>query len=85
MRSFIEELDIEDYGNIKLTIKECCKAKGIEKTQFVSALNCGFTVGSRYYENKCKKVDLDVLSRVLYVLECDKIDEILSFTKTSEK
>ena len=85
MRSFIEELDIKDYGNIQLIIKECCKAKGIKKTQFVSALNCGFTVGSRYYENKCKKVDLDVLSRVLYVLECDKIDEILSFTKTSEK
>lgn len=85
MRSFVEELDIPNYGNIQLTVKEKCEEKGIKKTQFVSALNCGFTVGSRYYENKCKKVDLDVLSRILYVLECDNLDEIIRYNKTKRK
>ena len=84
MRSFIEELDIKDYGDIQVKIKEYCKKNNIKKSQFITALNCGYSVGNRYYENKCKKVDIDILSRILYILECDNILDIIEYKKPTK-
>ena len=67
-----------DYGKIEVHLKEILDAKGFTRNYLSTATNTRFEVISKWYENDVERMDLDVLARICYVLEC-KPEDILKY------
>ena len=67
-----------DYGKIEVHLKEILDAKGFTRNYLSTATNTRFEVINKWYENDVERMDLDVLARICYVLEC-KPEDILKY------
>lgn len=69
-------LTIKDYGKVDICLKEILDTRGITRYHVAKASNTRFEVINKWYENKVEKLDLDVLARICYVLNCVPSDII---------
>lgn len=69
-------ITINEYGKINLHLKEVMDSKGITRNNLARASNTRFEVINKWYNNEVEKLDLDVLARICYVLECTVVDII---------
>ena len=69
-------ITINDYGKISIHLKEIMDRKKITRNYLAKASNTRFEVINKWYNNKVEKMDLDVLARICYVLECSPADII---------
>ena len=67
---------IKDYGKISLHIKEMMDSKKITRNYLARVSNTRFEVINKWYNNEVEKMDLDILARICYVLECSPADII---------
>ena len=70
----------KEYGAIKLKLKEIMDKKSISRNNLARSVNVRFEVIDRWYNGNVEKIDLDILSRICFVLDC-KIDDILEYIK----
>lgn len=63
-------LAVKDYGRISLHLKEIMDRKGIKRNYLARVSNTRFEVIDKWYNNELEKMDLDILARICYVLEC---------------
>ncbi len=66
----------EEFGEIKLHLDEIIKKKGISKTKLAYKAEIQRTQLNNYCNDKIQRVDLAVLSRLCYVLDCTPGDLI---------
>ncbi len=71
-------LTLKDYGRIEVRLKSLLDTRGMNRNQLATLVNCRFSVIDRWYENRVEKLDLDVLARICYALQC-KPEDILSY------
>lgn len=80
MRSvFIEQKDMQeiDFGYIELTLKELLEQKSCTRNQLSVNTGIKYQTIDRYYKGvDVERVDLTLLSKICYVLECDLSDVI---------
>ncbi len=69
-------ITIKDYGKIEVHLKEIMKSKNITRNYLAKASNTRFEVINKWYNNQVEKMDLDVLARICYVLDCSPNDII---------
>ena len=69
-------ITINDYGKITVHIKEIMDSKGITRNYLAKASNTRFEVINKWYNGQVEKMDLDILARVCYVLDCSPADII---------
>ena len=67
---------INDYGNIEICLKEVMESKNVNRNQLSRASNTRFDVVNKWYNNQVEKMDLDVLARFCYILDCQPSDII---------
>ena len=67
---------IKDYGKISLHLKEMMDSKKITRNYLARVSNTRFEVINKWYNNQVEKMDLDILARICYVLECSPADII---------
>ena len=67
---------IKDYGKISLHLKEMMDSKKIIRNYLARVSNTRFEVINKWYNNEVEKMDLDILARICYVLECSPADII---------
>ena len=67
------------YGSIKLKLKELMTEQGISRYKLARSINTRFEVVNKWYNGNVEKIDLDVLARICYVLNC-KIEDILVYS-----
>ena len=67
---------IKDYGKISLHLKEILDSKKITRNYLARVSNTRFEVINKWYNNEVEKMDLDILARICYVLECSPADII---------
>ena len=73
-----------DYGHIEVLISKVLSDKNISKNYLADKANLQRTQLNAYCNNKIKRIDFDVLSRICYVLKCD-IYEVLKYYEPNIK
>lgn len=71
-------ITIREYGRIDICLKALMESKNMTRNSLAKAANTRFEVIDKWYNNKVEKLDLDVLARICYVLECSP-DEIIQY------
>lgn len=67
------------YGEIHICLKELMLEKGISMNQLSFRAEMQRTQLRNYRDNKVQRLDLDILKRLCYVLDCD-LHDILKYT-----
>ena len=75
---------LKDYGKIDIDLKHILAVKKISRSKLANMAALSYDLVNRYYNNKIIRVDLDVIARICYVLDC-KVEDILKYTKEDIK
>ena len=67
---------IKEYENIKIKLKEVMDSKGITRGSLARSINTRFEVIDKWYNGNIEKIDLDILARICFVLDCE-VEDIL--------
>ncbi len=73
----------EGYGTIKLHLDEIIKERDVSLNQLSFRTEIQRSQLRNYRDNKIQRVDLDLLARLCYVLECN-ITDIIEFIPPDE-
>lgn len=72
-------VELKNYGSIEIKLKTIMDAKHISIYQVSKLASLKHSTVKSYYNNcPITRVDLDVLSKLCYVLDCE-IDDILEY------
>lgn len=69
-------ISIKEYGRIELRLNEILEQRGIKRYYLAKATNTRFEVIDKWCKNNVEKLDLDVLARICYALDCTPSDII---------
>lgn len=69
-------ITINEYGKIGIHLREIMDRKNITRNYLARISNTRFEVINKWYNNDVEKMDLDILARICYVLECSPADII---------
>lgn len=67
---------MNNYGHIKINIKDIMVKKNITRNSLARAINTRFEVIDKWYNGHIEKIDTDILARICFVLECSPGDII---------
>ena len=62
------------YGTVKLRLGELMDRQGIKRGQLAKLIDVRFEVADKWYRGEVEKMDMDILSRICFVLECQPGD-----------
>ena len=65
-----------DYGHVELKLKEVMDVRGITRNQLAKLIDARFEVVGKWYKGEVEKMDLDILARICYALDCTAEDII---------
>ncbi|WP_405725282.1 helix-turn-helix domain-containing protein [Anaerotignum sp.] len=65
-----------DYGHVELRLKEVMDERGISRNQLAKRIDARFEVVGKWYKGEVEKMDLDILARICYALDCTTEDII---------
>ena len=65
-----------NYGHVELRLKEIMDARGISRNQLAKRIDARFEVVGKWYKGEVEKIDLDILARICYALDCTTEDII---------
>ncbi len=74
---------LKDYGVIDINLKNIIDKKKISRSKLSNMIALSYDLVNRYYNNKVTRVDLDVIARFCYVLDC-RIEDILVYSNKKE-
>ena len=72
----------KDYSKVEITLKEILEKKGISRNKLSVMIAVNYDLVNRYYNNLVIRVDIDIIARMCYVLNCD-ITDILKYKNNS--
>lgn len=67
-----------DYGKIKINLDKIIKEKNISKNKLTQRTEMQRTQLNNYCKQNIQRIDLSILARLCYVLECD-ISDIIEY------
>ena len=73
VKTILQEVE---YGEIKVKLDDILKEKNISTYELSSKANIRFQTIQALRENKSTRIDLGVLAKICYVLECNVSDII---------
>lgn len=73
-----------DYGEIKIHLKEILEERDISLNQLSFRAEMQRTQLRNYRDNKIQRLDIDILKRLCYVLDCD-LHDLIEYIPQKEK
>lgn len=73
-----------NYGHVELRLKEIMDARGISRNQLAKRIDARFEVVGKWYKGEVEKMDLDILARICYALDC-KAEDIIRYVPGNEE
>lgn len=65
-----------NYGKIYINLEKIMKERGFTKNSLSNAIGADNNLINRYCKSELSRIDLDVLARLCYSLECSPADLI---------
>lgn len=72
------------YGSIRIKLTEISRSKNLSKNTVMKRAAMQRTQLNHYYRNEINRIDIDVLARLCFALNCD-ISDILEFIPPGDK
>ena len=72
--------NLKNYGKVEFNIRKIMKEKNITRNKLSVLTGATYNVINRYYNNDITRLDLDILARMCYVLDC-QISDIIEYKK----
>lgn len=72
--------EIKDYGKISFHIKEIMDEKKLTRSALARLADVRFEVADKWYNGNIERMDVDVLTRICFVLNCD-ISDLMTYSK----
>lgn len=69
-------MSAHSYGRVEMRLAQVMEEKGITRNALARHIGTRFEVIDRWCDGNMEKLDLDILARICYVLECS-ISDIL--------
>ena len=76
-------ITINEYGKVRIRLKEILEARNISRYALSQAVHTRFEVIDKWCNEPISKLDLDVLARICYVLDCE-VSDLLVYEKTAD-
>lgn len=76
--------DMQNYGEIKLHLKEILEERNISLNQLSFRTEMQRQQLRNYRDNKIQRLDIDILKRLCYVLDCD-LYELIEYIPPPDK
>ena len=73
-----------NYGHVELRLKEIMDARGISRNQLAKRIDARFEVVGKWYKGEVEKMDLDILARICYALDCTA-EDIVCYVSGNEE
>lgn len=71
---------LKDYGKAELNLKKILDNKKISRNKLSNMIATNYDLVNRYYNNKVVRIDLDIIARICFVLDCD-VNDIIKYKK----
>lgn len=71
---------LKNYGKVEIVLKDLVDKKGISRNKLSTMIAANYILVNRYYNNKVIKIDLDIIARMYYALNCE-VNDILKYKK----
>ena len=71
---------LKDYGKVEIVLKNILDKKGISRNKLSTMIAANYNLVNRYYNNKVVRIDLDIIARICYALNCE-VSDILKYKK----
>ena len=72
--------EIKDYGKISFHIKEIMDEKNLTRSALARLADVRFEVADKWYNGNIERMDVDVLTRICFVLDCD-LSDLMTYSK----
>lgn len=72
--------EIKDYGKISFHLKEIMDSKKLTRSALAKLADVRFEVADKWYNGNIERMDIDVLTRICFVLDCD-ISDLMTYSK----
>lgn len=80
MNDFKPVSTIQNYGEIKIKLRELMEEKGLTRYQLSRLTNTRFEVINKWYNGNVERIDSDVLARLCFSLGC-RVEDIIEYYK----
>ena len=70
----------QDYGKIVFSFGKVMDDRKINRNQLSKLTGVRFEVADRFYNGNIERLDIDVLTRICFVLDCS-ISDVMMFRK----
>ena len=74
----------KNYGRVRVILKELLDKRNITRNNLARSINVRFEVIDRWYNGNIEKIDLDIIARICFVLNCS-IPDILEYSPEEKK
>lgn len=72
---------LKEYGRVEITLKDVMQKQGMTRNKLARLTGLVYNSINRYYQNMpISSVDLDVLAKICYVMNCD-IEDVLKYER----
>ena len=71
---------LKNYGKIEITLKEVLEKKDISRNKLCTMIVTNYDLVNRYYNNKVIRIDLDIIARMCFALNCN-VTDLLKYKK----
>lgn len=65
---------MDEYGSVKVKLAEVLDSRGITRNRLSTLTGIKYEVVDRYYQGRIERVDLDLIAKICYVLDCNIAD-----------
>ena len=69
-------INYKEYGKIRLRLNELLIEKGVNRNQLAQRIGIRHVVIAKWCNNEVERMDLDVLARICFALDCEISDLI---------
>lgn len=76
----MEIFELKNYGKIEINLKSVMDNRNVSKNKLAKMVGTDNNTINRYYNGELSKLDVDILARICFVLECS-ISDLIKYRK----